>query len=57
LDIDALEIHNMDTVIYKKVMGRWRADAIKALNSKFFWVQLILATRLCFIERFVSEKF
>lgn len=43
LDLDAVSVTEMDSVVYKRLLGRWRREAIAALQSKFFWVQLIIA--------------
>ena len=48
LNLDALDVHNMDSTIYKRAMGKWRAESIRTLNSKAFWIQLILETCLLF---------
>ena len=41
--VDITNVVEMDTALYKAVMGRWRRDAIAALNSIAFWIRLAIA--------------
>ena len=41
--VDISNVLEMDTALYKTVMGKWRRDAIAALNSTAFWIRLAVA--------------
>ena len=43
VDLDALDVQDMDSKIYKKIMGRWRKDANRALATTSFWARMHIA--------------
>lgn len=43
VDISSVEVCDVDSAVYRQVMGRWRKESIAAIRSNDFWIVLSLA--------------
>lgn len=43
ITLDSFSGGDMDNATYRKIMGRWRRDAISALEDPFFWLQVLIS--------------
>ena len=51
LDISSIAAQDMDSTVYRRVMGRWRRESVRALGDKLFWAQLVVAPFLHLVNR------
>lgn len=43
LDLTSVEACDVDSAVYRKVMGRWRRESVAAIQTKSFWIVLVIA--------------
>ena len=43
VDLSSVEVCDVDSAVYRQVMGRWRRESIAAVRSNDFWIVLSIA--------------